>query len=234
MPKSKAPLSSEWLQMTGEYKLKAKIGRGAYGEVVRAKHRATGEDVAIKMIKVKSNPSLLIKLLREVKILRQLSQMPEARLHTTRLRDAVVASDFLESDSTLLFLVLDYVPLTLDSLMETSSVIQYSESDVKEIIYKFLCSMAFIHSAGLMHRDIKPQNILVDSNFDIKLCDFGFSRPTQEPLSQISKRRLSRHICTRPYRPPEICLLQKDYNEKVDIWGAGCILGELIVTSQEY
>ena len=160
--------------------------------------------------------------------------MPEAEKHIARLHEVIIPPALFESkNEASLFLILDYVPLTLEDLMEGSEVVKLEEGDIKLILYKFMCSLHFLHSAGVMHRDIKPANILVDSNLNIKICDFGFARSTLSRYSP-TKRRLSIHVCTRQYRPPEICLMEKKYDSKVDMWGAGCVIAELMNTSTRY
>ena len=77
-----------------------------------------------------------------------------------------------------MFIVMDYMPMSLFSFLNEAKALSLSEQDVKKVIYNLLCSLSFLHSAGIMHRDIKPANILIDGNLNVKLCDFGFSRPT--------------------------------------------------------
>jgi len=112
-----------------------------------------------------------------------------------------------------------------------------------------------MHSANVIHRDIKPANILVDSQCQVKICDFGLSRsqPTPEaprgrtskrdsanslvgdrPARQAKTRDLSNHIVSRWYRPPEIILIEKQYNSAVDMWSTGCIVSEMISCTEQY
>ena len=75
-----------------------------------------------------------------------------------------------------IFLVMEYVPNDVKKMLDEISTADFLEDHVKIITYNLLCSLNFIHSTNLMHRDMKPQNILIDSNCQIKLCDFGLSR----------------------------------------------------------
>ena len=132
------------------------------------------------------------------------------------------------------------------------------DQEIKKIIYGLLCSLKFLHQANVIHRDLKPDNILLDENLNIKLCDFGFSRcqlKVENPEAEIaphkkgvltkmliesraergkSKRSLTPYVVTRYYRPPEVILLEKSYDCHVDIWSFGCIASEIVTSSEEY
>jgi serine/threonine protein kinase len=80
-----------------------------------------------------------------------------------------------------IFLVMDYMPMTLYQRLNDSGEKPLTKDDVKILLYNLLRSLSFIHSAGVMHRDIKPCNILVDEELNVKICDFGFSRGVVSP-----------------------------------------------------
>lgn len=84
-----------------------------------------------------------------------------------------------------------------------------------------------MHSAGIIHRDLKPRNLLVNSNCDLKICDFGLAR-ANIPYLLTKTAQMTDYMTTRWYRAPEIILSQKQYDGKVDVWSVGCILAEMI------
>lgn len=115
-------------------------------------------------------------------------------------------------------------------LMETDlgDVIKYNEITEKQIIYftyQLLKGLKFIHSANVIHRDLKPKNLLVNSSCELKICDFGLAKPMVELVR--NKMHFTEYICTRWYRPPEVLLDWKTYNKPVDMWSVGCIVAEL-------
>ena len=146
--------------------------------------------------------------------------------------------------------------LDLKTFLDNAKDILYSEAHAKKLIYQLLCSVNFLHSAGVIHRDLKPENILVDENFNLKLCDLGLARchsctvsnlnlmsnnrTIGHTLSQTKEerharpRRLSNHVVSRSYRPPEIILLETEYDGSIDLWAAGCISGEILGSSEDY
>jgi len=87
--------------------------------------------------------------------------------------------------------------------------------------------MKYIHSANILHRDLKPRNLLVNGNCDLKICDFGLARAII-PEFKLKAGVLTDYVATRWYRAPELLLACKEYGSSVDVWSVGCILAELL------
>lgn len=95
---------------------------------------------------------------------------------------------------------------------------------VKLYAYQLLRSIAYIHALGICHRDIKPQNILVDpASHVLKLCDFGSAKQLVVGEPNVS------YICSRYYRAPELIFGNSDYNCVIDVWSVGCVIAELML-----
>lgn len=138
------------------------------------RHRITKKEYAVKYIKdFTKHEALSLATLREVIILRKLTQMSSANVFTTKLHDIIIAGD--KSNFKSIFLVMDYMPGDLRNLM-TNTALMFDEGHAIIILYNILCSISFLHSANVIHRDLKPANILVNSTCEIRICDFGLSR----------------------------------------------------------
>ena len=102
-----------------------------------------------------------------------------------------------------------------------------SDEHIQFFLYQILRGLKYVHSCGILHRDLKPRNLLVNSNCDLKICDFGLARSNINNLMTPSAI-LTDYIATRWYRAPEVILSWRQYTGAIDVWSVGCILAELI------
>ncbi|KAJ7304014.1 hypothetical protein JRQ81_011533 [Phrynocephalus forsythii] len=191
------------------------IGNGSFGVVYQARLVDSGELVAIK--KVLQDKRFKN---RELQIMRKLDHCNIVRLRY------FFYSNGEKKDEVYLNLVLDFVPETVyrvarhfTKAKQTIPIIY-----VKVYMYQLFRSLAYIHSQGVCHRDIKPQNLLVDPDTAVlKLCDFGSAKQLVRGEPNVS------YICSRYYRAPELIFGATDYTSNIDIWSAGCVLAELLL-----
>lgn len=191
---------------------------------------------------------MIKRTLSEVMILRHLTEMKE-NVHTTKILDIIVSDDCSN-----IFIVMNYISNDLKHVLKSNQD-GLSEEVITTILFKLLCGLNFIHKANIMHRDLKPGNILINQDLDVQICDFGLARTsrkiesqkkeyTREAMSkklisvrgarQEHKREMSNHVVTRPYRPPEIIILEKRYKNSVDLWSGGCVLAEMLFQQDIY
>ncbi|XP_028317419.1 glycogen synthase kinase-3 beta-like isoform X2 [Gouania willdenowi] len=191
------------------------IGNGSFGVVYQARLIDSQEMVAIK--KVLQDKRFKN---RELQIMRKLDHC-----NIVRLRYFFYSSGE-KKDEVYLNLVLDFVPETVYRVArhfnKAKSIIPIIY--VKVYMYQLFRSLAYIHSQGVCHRDIKPQNLLVDPETAVlKLCDFGSAKQLVRGEPNVS------YICSRYYRAPELIFGATDYTANIDIWSAGCVLAELLL-----
>ncbi|XP_076172742.1 glycogen synthase kinase-3 beta isoform X5 [Ptiloglossa arizonensis] len=191
------------------------IGNGSFGVVYQAKLCDTGEMVAIK--KVLQDKRFKN---RELQIMRRLEHC-----NIVKLKYFFYSSGD-KKDEVYLNLVLEYIPETVYKVAR-----HYSKSKqtipisfIKLYMYQLFRSLAYIHSLGICHRDIKPQNLLLDPETGVlKLCDFGSAKHLVRGEPNVS------YICSRYYRAPELIFGAIDYTTRIDVWSAGCVLAELLL-----
>lgn len=193
------------------YTLEGFLGEGAYGIVLKAVSKRTHEPVAIKKFKDKDTDNPLIKkvIVRELRALRTLKHP-----NIVQLKEA-----FRQSER--LFLVFEYCEQSLLDLQTKSPGGRLPLAAVRGLGREVLQAVEFMHDNGLLHRDVKPENILVTRQGHAKLCDFGFAR-TAKPGEELTD-----YVATRWYRSPEL-LLTPVYAAPADLWAVGCVLGEAV------
>lgn len=196
----------------GKFENVTKIGEGTYGIVYKAIESKTLKEVALKRIRFESEtegvPSTSI---REISILKDLKHPSIVQLF-----DVVI---FNES----VYMIFEYLNMDLRKLMDKRKDI-FIPALLKSYMHQLLDAIAFCHTNRVLHRDLKPQNILVDNVGRIKLADFGLARSFIVPL-----RAYTHEVVTLWYRAPEILLGSKLYATGIDIWSLGCIFGEMIL-----
>ena len=122
-----------------------------------------------------------------------------------------------------IFIITDLMDTDLYRIIRSPQPL--SDDHVRYFTYQVLRGLKFLHSANVMHRDLKPNNLLVNENCDLKICDLGLARLSAD-LEQSLDQTV--YVVTRWYRAPELLLGKKDYDKSIDMWAVGCILAELL------
>ncbi|GAB4831685.1 hypothetical protein Ancab_005698 [Ancistrocladus abbreviatus] len=192
-----------------------KIGQGTYSSVFRARENATGRIVALKKVRFDNfHPESVRFMAREITILRRLDHPNIIKLHgliTSRL-------------SCSIYLVFDYMEHDLAGLISCPEV-KFTESQIKCFMQQLLYGLDYCHRRGVMHRDIKTSNILLNNDGVLKLADFGLANF----MSARYKQPLTSRVVTLWYRPPELLLGSTNYGAYVDLWSVGCVFAELLI-----
>ncbi|KAM0714542.1 hypothetical protein Q7P37_009838 [Cladosporium fusiforme] len=196
------------------YNIIRKIGEGAYGVVYKATPKYSEGEVAIKIVKHLDDKLVRSRTLREIKILHYLRHD-----NITALVDAIRPYD-LTMFSEACF-VQEFMPHNLSQIISAQSL---SEHHISYLTHQIFCGLSAVHTAHIIHQDLKPDNILVKENWDLKICDFGLARA--ERTTEKSFRHKTQYVATRWYRAPEIMLSR--YDKAVDVWSVGCILAEML------
>ncbi|MCJ1459869.1 TFIIH complex serine/threonine-protein kinase subunit kin28 [Mycoblastus sanguinarius] len=194
-----------------------KLGEGTYAIVYLGHLEADPSSlVAIKKIKVNTEyrDGLSMDAIREVKYLQELSHPNIIALHAV-----------FSSRNQNLNLVLEYLPLgDLEMLIKDSEGIRYGTAEVKAWMGMLGRAVWFCHENFVLHRDIKPNNLLIAADGEVKLADFGLARSFSDPY-----RPMTCQVITRWYRPPELLFGARFYSGAVDVWSMGVVFAELIL-----
>ena len=197
------------------YIRKEVLGKGTYGEVVRAQHEKTQESVAIKIIKMDiDREGIPATALRELTLLRNYEHSNLVRMRHMDLGEKKI------------MIALDYIKYDLKKYWdEKFKNVKPDLKTIKNIMYQILKGMDHLHGKKVLHRDLKPQNILITENtMQVKIADFGLSRWYTIPIKNYTKE-----VLTLWYRSPELILGGDSYSVGIDMWSIGCIFGELLL-----
>ncbi|PKU83933.1 Mitogen-activated protein kinase 2 [Dendrobium catenatum] len=227
------------------------VGRGAYGIVCAAVNSKTREEVAIKKIgNAFDNRVDAKRTLREIMLLRHLNHENVGIILSICFFSYHAASAFFDNLLIALVVPLDGAcvgkiiaikdiirPPNKETFNDVYIVYELMDTDLHQIIrsnqslnddhcqyflYQILRGLKYVHSAHVLHRDLKPNNLFLNANCDLKIGDFGLARTTSEADF------MTEYVVTRWYRAPELLLNCSEYTAAIDIWSVGCILGEIV------
>ncbi|TFK49340.1 Pkinase-domain-containing protein [Heliocybe sulcata] len=214
-----------------DYDVLTKLGEGTFGEVHKAIHTQAGRAVALKRILMHNEKEgMPVTALREIKILKALNHPCIVDI----LDMFVVRSKGKEAPLSV-YMVFPYMDHDLAGLLENERV-KLQPSQIKLYMKQLLEGTEYMHRNQILHRDMKAANLLISNNGSLRIADFGLARSYDPNIVRGGDYRLDRYgrerkytncVVTRWYRPPELLLGARQYGGEVDIWGIGCVLGEM-------
>ena len=205
--------------VTRKYDVANKLGKGAYGIVWKATDKKSKETVALKKIfDAFQNATDAQRTFREISFLQQM----DGHENIVQLYNVLKADNDRD-----IYLIFEYMETDLHAVIRANIL---EEIHKQYIMYQSFKALMYMHSADLVHRDMKPSNLLLNSECLMKVADFGLARSLlqggteADPINPV----LTDYVATRWYRAPEILLGSTRYGKAVDMWSLGCIFGEML------
>uniref|UniRef100_A0A914WFN9 Protein kinase domain-containing protein n=1 Tax=Plectus sambesii TaxID=2011161 RepID=A0A914WFN9_9BILA len=195
------------------YRRIEKLGEGSYATVYKSESIVDGCLVALKEIKLQAEEGLPFTAIREASLLKGL-----------RHANIVLLHDIIHDQHSFTF-VFEYMQSDLSKYLELHPSGLHPHN-TKLFLFQLLRGLAFCHEKKILHRDLKPQNLLINESGELKLADFGLARAKSVP-----SRTYSHEVVTLWYRPPDVLLGSTDYSTSLDMWGVGCIFAEMVTGS---
>ncbi|KAG0171262.1 Mitogen-activated protein kinase [Apophysomyces sp. BC1034] len=213
------PVLNQQFIVDRKYQFIREMGQGAYGVVCAAKDTEKDEQVAIKKVcRIFEKNILAKRALREVKLLRHFNG--HENITSIIDMDIVNLQDFNE-----LYLVQELMEADLHQIIRSGQPL--TDAHFQYFVYQICRGLKYIHSANVLHRDLKPGNLLVNADCELKICDFGLARGySDNPESNAGF--MTEYVATRWYRAPEIMLSFQNYTKAIDMWSVGCIFAEML------
>ncbi|MES1907605.1 MAG: hypothetical protein MHM6MM_000691 [Cercozoa sp. M6MM] len=241
--KNKSEATKNEFEVHARYQVRDVVGQGAYGMVVAAYDHLSQKYVAIKRVElIDHHPIYMLRALRELKFLRMCSHenlikfveimRPPSDYFRERMTRPVRADARGGGTSPVryLYVVTELMESDLACIIRSPQTL--SDDHVQFFIYQVLRGLKYLHSADVLHRDLKPRNLLVNSDCELKLCDFGLARLMSYRQSRdggCAPTHMTDYVATRWYRAPEVLCTWPRYGKPMDMWAVGCILGELLI-----
>ncbi|XP_046648280.1 cyclin-dependent kinase 14-like [Daphnia pulicaria] len=192
------------------------LGEGSYATVYRGFSNLTQQVVALKEIRLQEEEGAPFTAIREASLLRDLRHANVVTLH-----------DIVHTKTSLTF-VFEYVHSDLAQYLERHPG-GLQAHNVRLFLFQLLRGLSYVHRRKILHRDLKPQNLLISEVGELKLADFGLARAQSVPSHTFSSE-----VVTLWYRPPEVLLGSTQYSSPLDLWGVGCIFVELLTGSPAF
>jgi len=218
--------------VSSRYEKIGRIGEGTYGVVYQARDKQTRDIVALKrcLANNESSDGFPVTTLREITLLKEM-QGSGGHPHIVSLKDVTVSSS-----RSGVFLVFEYAEHDLATLVDDHykqhQSSPFRESEVKKLMQQLLDAIKFLHSRCIIHRDLKCSNLLYNHRGELKIADFGLARRigSDNDINDVSKPcSLTPKVVSLWYRPPELLFGLERYDQGIDNFGAGCIMGELLL-----
>lgn len=207
--------------LSSKYEKLTKIGQGTFGEVFKAR-ASTNNFVAMKKVLMENEKEgFPITALREIKILQCLNHDNVVNLIEVCRTKPGIENKYRST----FYLVFEFCEHDLAGLLANPKV-KFTLGEIKKVMQQLLNALYYIHCNKILHRDMKPSNVLITKNGTLKLTDFGLSRAYSAPQTGKANRYTNR-VVTLWYRPPELLLGERNYGPPIDMWGVGCIMAEM-------
>lgn len=195
-----------------KYEKIGRIGEGTYATVFRARHKGTGELVALKEIALNPDEGAPSTALREIAFMKELRHPNIVRL-----------LEVIHTESQLV-LVFECLEMDLKQFLDIrrNSKKPLNDEEIRRLLYQLIEGTRYCHEHQILHRDLKPQNLLLDQKAHLKLADFGLARGFGIPVVGFSHE-----VVTLWYRAPDVLLGSTVYSTPIDMWSIGCIMAEM-------
>ncbi|CZT06117.1 hypothetical protein WAI453_005194 [Rhynchosporium graminicola] len=216
-----------------DYEMLGKLGEGTFGEVHKARSKKTGAIFALKKILMHNEKDgFPITALREIKLLKLLSHPNILKLEEMAVEQHNKTVD--KRKRAVMYMITPYMSHDLSGLLENPQV-KLHETHIKCYMLQLLEGVRYLHNERILHRDMKAANLLIDNKGVLQIADFGLARHYDEEVPVAGKGGGTAHrdyttlVVTRWYRPPELLLHLRRYTTAIDLWGVGCVFGEMLV-----